>query len=199
VFREADDRRRLIQKSNQERGRDAAPGAEPAADPPILVCDGSPVGPEDAQPPALDTVVATLTVRGPETAEELAEDRDRRQTLYLAGGRFLAEIADHPGDPAHRLAFAAWLDAHGLRREAAGQRWAARHGKRPVAGDGDYEYECGGWYRASDRAEASATLPDCLYRIAGAPGNSKPFCYEAYFLCACGEVEWDEDGEPIGP
>jgi hypothetical protein len=194
VFREADDRSRLIQKSNRKRGR----GTAPAADPPVIVCDGGPIAPADSPPSARDTVAPASTVHAPTPPTDRTMDRGRRETLYLAAGEFLARIADDPGNPAHRLDFAAWLDANGLRREATGQRWAARHGKRPAAGDGDYEYECGGWYAEHDRADASATLPDCLHRIAGAPANSQPICYEMYFLSACGEVEWGEDGEPIG-
>jgi uncharacterized protein (TIGR02996 family) len=189
VFREADDRRRLIQKSNQLRqcdGRPVPPG-------------GPPVESEDDPPAADDTIVGAMTVLWPRRAAVAADDRTRRDGLYLAAGRFLVKIADHPGDQGRRLAFAAWLEAHGLSREAAGQRWAARHGKRPVAGCGDYDYACGGWYAESDAGPESAKLPECLYRIAGAPANSSLLCYEVYFLMACGEAEWGPDGKPVGP
>jgi uncharacterized protein (TIGR02996 family) len=193
VFHEADGRRAPVRKANQERWCDGygGPPEMPAGDP------AEPRRDSDVPPSEADTVVATGAVRGPDNGA--VPDRAGRLRVYLFCGQFLAGIAEHPGDPAPRLAFADWLEAHGLGREAAGQRWAARHGKRPVAASGDFDVAYSGWYADGDRADDSAALPDCLYRVAGVPANSSPLRYECYFLQACGEVEWGADGEPIRP
>jgi uncharacterized protein (TIGR02996 family) len=44
---------------------------------------------------------------------------------------FLRRLADSGGDPLHRQVFADWLDESGYANAAAGQRWAAKHGKAP--------------------------------------------------------------------
>jgi uncharacterized protein (TIGR02996 family) len=203
VFREADDRRLLIQKANQARGAAGASGTPAAPGPSAIVCDTGRgerhVGPVGNPPSVLDTVVGDLTVEEPLPGSGTANDPAWREALYLAAIPYLTGVADRPGDQSRRLTFADWLDARGLRREAAGQRWAARHGKRPEAAGGDYDFACGGWYAEWDRAPDAAKLPDCLYRIAGAPANSAMLCYESYFLWACGAIEWGADGEPIGP
>jgi uncharacterized protein (TIGR02996 family) len=52
-------------------------------------------------------------------------DRDRVEA-------FLKSIASAPGNGVPRLMFSDYLDEHGFTNAAAGQRWAAREGKRPM-------------------------------------------------------------------
>ena len=112
---------------------------------------------------------------------------------------FLKAIAAAPGDALPRLIFADWLDEQGRDAEAAGQRWAARHGKYPN-GDGI------GWYgRFSYRASKHNNLPAAFWIgfFSGAAdplydGSGSAVDEEQRFLSRCAKLTWAADGEPAG-
>jgi uncharacterized protein (TIGR02996 family) len=109
-------------------------------------------------------------------------DPVRRQSLYRDAEPFLRAIVDRPGDPLPRLIFADWLEEHGLDAEAAGQRWAAKHGHYPLGAD------------PRDQVDLWRLPPifrRCGYSI------SMGLVPETDFLKDCAEIAWGDDGEPI--
>ena len=122
---------------------------------------------------------------------------------------FLRGIVAAPGDPGPRLIFADRLAELGLVKEEAGQRWLAKHKKRPMKPEQrSMQYVLrGGWYVGgrTDRMEDEVCLPrffwdggkltnDDFYHLCD------PLECERWFLrVACLRVHWDADGEPRDP
>jgi uncharacterized protein (TIGR02996 family) len=110
---------------------------------------------------------------------------------------FVRAIADRPGDALPRLVFADWLDERGHSREAAGQRWAARHGK--------YAQRLpSGWLRWLIRSKPSASPCNLLPMFTRTALSRRwdfetAFDSEHVFLAACAQLDWQPDGEPDYP
>lgn len=113
---------------------------------------------------------------------------------------FLKDIVASPGTGFHREVFADWLEEAGCHPEAAGQRWAAREGKKPDP--------VHGWYVHFGKADGN-TLPrlffdvpdgsaDPLYYLPEKIKDCTPLHWEREFLRRCGEITWDENGNPVG-
>lgn len=118
-------------------------------------------------------------------------------------GRWLGLVAKDPDK--HRPAFAAWLDACGHARQAAGQRFLLKHGKRPFPQKGWFA-RAGLVSPAAPRPPESYQLPDVFFdrRLAardpllragwpdpGAEGH------ERRFLARCARVAFDGADEPV--
>jgi uncharacterized protein (TIGR02996 family) len=133
-----------------------------------------------------------------EAAEQRATVERLGQADPVAAARalFLRTIADSPGDPAPRLAFADWLQRRGLTREAGGQRWAARCGRSP---DHPPAFRWWHWYVAP--GHTTPTEPELPAPFRAGPIGGRGYYNstdeaEQAFLDACAMVEW-EDGEPV--
>jgi uncharacterized protein (TIGR02996 family) len=113
---------------------------------------------------------------------------------------FVRAIADNPGHQPQRLAFASWLESRGLDAEATGQRWAAHHYKYPEPPLGG-RVVFGGWHveGVGYRSRDAHKLPRLFWPLRGTPLRiTDPFHSERWFLHACGLVQWDNSGNPIG-
>jgi uncharacterized protein (TIGR02996 family) len=135
---------------------------------------------------------------------------------------FLRSIAAKPGDGLPRLIFADWLDDNGHHNAAAGQRWAAKHGKYPrpsgevVADPGVGHHTAGGWSiggHSPALLSVPHALPDPFFdteRMAGGEqryyrtklytSGPEPHDHERAFLDAAARMNWHPDtGEPLPP
>jgi uncharacterized protein (TIGR02996 family) len=135
---------------------------------------------------------------------------------------FLKAIASSNGNSLPRLVFADWLEEHGYHNAAAGQRWAAKHGKSPAPiGPGG----AGGWIVGGIHATHTGhqspahlspynrgTLPLHFFQTEGdadwhrsklfnktVTPEEKTFHPEHAFLDATHRIDWNEHGEPVNP
>jgi uncharacterized protein (TIGR02996 family) len=119
---------------------------------------------------------------------------------------FLRAIVAAPGDALPRIVFADYLDELGLVAEALGQRWAAKHGKRPCR-----QHECdlssGGWWTDGPSCDTyripnPSRLPEILSGAKAAaliyPDGKDLVECERTLLDVCGSaIDWSDDGEPL--
>jgi hypothetical protein len=138
----------------------------------------------------------------------------------------LRAIATSPGDPLPRHLLADHAEEHGFGNVAAGQRWAAKHGKRPAAHDDETmrrhagpfaDLHYGGWFHPADQNDipgdeySDYSRQFRLPAAFGDPSGNMPTIYqssptttvhdhERNFLQRSHELNWHPDsGEPMAP
>ncbi len=123
------------------------------------------------------------------------------QQKYLKFEVFLRAIVSQPGDALPRLILADALEEHGFDREAAGQRWAAREVKYPL-----HQGPGGGWFTSNCTLPYHCSLPVDVFWPKGSWNCNenyynviKPLHCEQWFLRRCGEIHWNDQGEPEEP
>jgi hypothetical protein len=135
----------------------------------------------------------------------------------------LKAVSQSPGDPLPRHMLADHAELHGMHGVAAGQRWAAKHGKAPravsetPAEGGGTHHQSGGWALGHfDGEPNNNVLPEAFHGHWNAsdwPSTASRHLFtmgsfnrvdhpeygqhEKHYLQRSHEMQWGDDGEPL--